>query len=571
MADELIPSYLEGDFTTWKAKLTEELQASDIFRDLNYEGSNISILIELLSYLGDFTTYFINKVAKNVYMDTADVYECVHRLGRQIGYEPKGARSARATLTLTASGDFNGGDTLSVGPWIEIESTENDDDGDTIIFTTTTTTSVTATSASIFSFDVEVRQGIVKEYTDYTGGDLIDNMLLLPTGTIFAYDENLDDNYPVIEVKVNNVAWSRVSDFYDEMSGLYDVNDVFMLRYDKYGHYVIEFSLARNVPAADDEITVKVLETLGSDGNVGAGTITGNDNIPSTLIINYSPPNQGQPVPVVSITNTLAGGGGSAADTITEIKNNAKAQIHSQNRNVTKSDYISELETRADIIKASAWGEQEIAPSGNILEYNKVYLSVIPDIWGTSTIEVSSAIWSPSLNVSGAIYIPHTYTNVYENTLSAFLEPRKMLSAREVYVVPELVYFAMIFGIRLKRGYEFLDAATAIKNKYSYYFEATNRKFGDIINHLDIAEFILDPSIESETDEFTDIEGIQNLVVREVYSNVNIYESNNQDQYPQYIDDSYTITIDNKLRRIQLGKLQFPSGFGALCTIQVEL
>lgn len=570
MANELIPSYLEGDFTTWKAKLTEELQASDIFRDLNYEGSNISILIELLSYLGDFTTYFINKVAKNIYMDTADVYECMHRLGRQIGYEPKGARSARATLTLTVSSGFNAGDTLSVGPWIEIESTENDDDGDTIIFTTTATTSVTAASAS-YSFDVEVRQGKVKEYTDYVGSDLVDNILLLPTGTTFAYDENLDDNYPVIELKVNDVPWSRVSDFYDEMSGLYDENDVFMLRYDKYGHYVIEFSSARNVPADADTIKVKLLETLGSDGNVGAGTITGNDNIPSTLVVNYSPPNQGQPVPVALITNALAGAGGSAAETITEIKDNAKAQIHSQNRNVTKSDYTSELESRADVIKASAWGEQEIAPSGNILEYNKVYLSVIPDNWGTSTIGASSALWSPSLGVSGNIYIPHTYASVYETTLSAFLEPRKMLSAREVYVVPEVVYFAMVFGIRLKRGYEFLDAATAIKNKYSYYFEATNRKFEDIINHLDIVEFILDTSIESETDEFTDIEGIQNLVVREVYSNVNIYEPNNQGQYPQYIDDPYAITIDNKLRRIQLGKLQFPGGFGALCTIQVEL
>lgn len=570
MSNELIPSYLEGDFNTFKAKLTEELQDSDIFRDFNYEGSNISILIELLSYLGDFTTFFLNKVAKNVYIDTADVYECMHKLGRQIGYEPKGARSARATLTLTVSSGFNIGDILRVSPWIEIESTEDDEDGNPITFTTTATTSVTAASAS-YSFDVEARQGTVKEYTDYTGDDLVDNMLLLPTGTTFAYDENLDDNYPVIEVKVNDIAWSRVSDFYDEMSGLYDVNDVFMLRYDKYGHYVIEFSSARNVPAAADTIKVKVLETLGSDGNVGAGTITGNDNIPSTLIINYSPPNQGQPVSVISITNALAAGGGSAADTITEIKNNAKAQIHSQNRNVTKSDYISELETRADVIKASAWGEQEIAPSGNILEYNKVYLSVIPDIWGTSTIEASSAIWTPSLNVSGNIYIPHTYASVYETTLSAFLEPRKMLSAREVYVVPEVVYFAMVFGIRLKRGYTFLPAVAAIKNKYSYYFGAANRKFGDIINHLDIVEFILDTSIESETDEFTDIESIQNLVVREVYSNVNIYESNSQGQYPQYIDDSYAITIDNKLRRIQLGKLQFPGGLGELCTVQVEL
>jgi len=570
MADELIPSYLEGDFTTWKAKLTEELQASDIFRDLNYEGSNISILIELLSYLGDFTTYFINKVAKNVYMDTADVYECVHRLGRQIGYEPKGARSARATLTVTVSG-FNGGDILKVAPWQEIESTEEDEDGNPITFTTTTTTSVIAASASSFSFDVETRQGVLKEYTDYVGEDLVDNILLLPTGTIFAYDENLEDDYPVIEVKVNGTPWSRVSDFYDEMSGLYDENDVYMFRYDKYGYYIIEFSTARNVPANNDEIEVKVLESLGSGGNVGAGIITGNNNIPSTFVLNYSPPNQGQPVSIISITNTLVAGGGLIAETSTEIKENAKAQIHAQNRNVTKSDYITSLESRSDVIKATAWGEQEIAPSGNILEYNRVYMSVIPDNWGTSTINVSAARWTVTPSISGYIYIPHTYASVYENTLSEFIEPRKMLCAREIYEIPELVNFAMIFGIRMKRGYEFLDAATAIKNKYSYYFEAQNRKFAEIINHLNIIEFILDPSIESATDSFTDIEGIQNFVVREIYSSVNIYESNDMEFYPQYIDDEYAVTVDNKLRRIQLGKKQFPAGSGDLCIVQVEL
>ena len=229
------------------------------------------------------------------------------------------------------------------------------------------------------------------------------------------------------------------------------------------------------------------------------------------------------------------------------------------------------MESRADVIKASAWGEQEIAPSGDVLEYNKVYLSVIPDNWGSSTIGASAARWIVSPGVSGNIFIPHTYADVYENTLSAFIEPRKMLCAREVYVVPELVYFAMVFGIRMKRGYEFLDAATAVKNKYSYYFEAENREFKEIINHLDVVEFILDPSIESETDEFTDIEGIQNLVVREIYSNVNIYEPNNLEQYPQYIDDPYAVTIDNKLRRIQLGKLQFPAGSGDVCTVQAEL
>ena len=101
---EFIPSYLEIDFLTLVDKFREELKESDVYRDYDFEGANISILIELMSYVGELTTFFTNKIAKNVYLETADVYEAANRLARQIGYEPKGIRSARATLTVAVTG-----------------------------------------------------------------------------------------------------------------------------------------------------------------------------------------------------------------------------------------------------------------------------------------------------------------------------------------------------------------------------------------------------------------------------------------------------------------------------------
>ena len=63
---EFIPSYLEIDFLTLVEKFREELKDSDIYRDYDFEGANISILIELMSYIGELTTFFTNKIAKNV-------------------------------------------------------------------------------------------------------------------------------------------------------------------------------------------------------------------------------------------------------------------------------------------------------------------------------------------------------------------------------------------------------------------------------------------------------------------------------------------------------------------------
>ena len=71
---------------------------------------------------------------------------------------------------------------------------------------------------------------------------------------------------------------------------------------------------------------------------------------------------------------------------IDEIKNSTIGTLHSQYRTVTKNDYISFLETRADIVQANVWGEQEEHPEGSVQDYNKVYISLVPSVWDTSTI-----------------------------------------------------------------------------------------------------------------------------------------------------------------------------------------
>ena len=86
---DFTPSYLEIDFLTLVGKFKEELKQSDIYRDYDFEGANITILMELMSYIGELTTYFTNKIAKNVFLETADIYEAANRLARQVGYEPK--------------------------------------------------------------------------------------------------------------------------------------------------------------------------------------------------------------------------------------------------------------------------------------------------------------------------------------------------------------------------------------------------------------------------------------------------------------------------------------------------
>jgi hypothetical protein len=551
----LVPEYLSLDFETLKARFKNLLSTSPIFRDYNYEGNNITILIELVSYIGDLTTYFLNKIAKNQYMETADLFETVHMLARLRGYQAQGYRSSRTTLSVRISaGDIFPGETLYIPAWKKIECpTLTDSNGETIKFSTVTYTTHTipATASMPYTIGIPVRQGAIETF-NYTGGDLIDNKINLPLEN-FDYDDDLEDDNVSVEVNVNGTTrWDRIADFYDELNALVIVDTVYALRYDKYQRYVLEFSSSRDVPAVGDSIEIILLKTLGKDGNVAANTITYLEPA-EEFMQNLSP--SGGPIWVdnttLTLSNSAASIGGSDPDTVDTIKSNSEGTLNSQKRNVTALDYQNHLEERSDVIKAHVWGEQEIAPSGSVLEYNKVHISVVPDIWGSGTITTTSP--------SAGVLAPAVFTDGYKTILATYLEPRKMLCAYEKFELPDLVYFQFDFGIKIKRTYNYASVATDVRAKLDYYFTSSLRSFNETISFTDIVDFIMDPTQVSDTSDFPQVAGIQNLIARDVRVITHtVYEPNTIGNYPQYTEVVSTYVGSNRLRRILLGLNQFP-------------
>jgi len=550
----LIPEYISIDFNTMMARFKTNLQNSDIFADYNFEGSNISILMELNSYIAELQTFFLNKIAKNIHIETADVYETVNRVSRQMGYEPRGYRSSRTTLTISASGSYIvAGDQIRISEFTQFEAPNSLYDGETIKFSNTVQFSDTVSGSSI-SFELPVRQGKVETITGFTGVDLVDNELILPT--VYAYDDDIDDDYPSIQITINGDPWTRVTDFYDDISPLSDIDDVYMFVYDRYERNKIVFNTARNVPGDDDVIVITALQSFGSNGNVAAGEITQVENN-DRYLYNVTR-NIWVPITDMTITNASASEGGAEPESIETIKENAKAGLHAQFRNITALDYKSHLEARNGIVAAAAWGEQEIAPSGSVLEYNKIHLSTIPSTWSTGTITTSTSAWTTTWATSASILIPTAYSSTWESTLSTYLEPRKSLTSYEIFETPELVYFTFDWGLRIKRLYAFDDIENDIINKLIWYFRSTNQDFNSEINFNNIIEYILDETEVSDTDEFTYIQGIRNLNLRDIEISTYVYEYNTSGNYPYYVEESGTYIGENQLRKVKLGLNQFP-------------
>ena len=600
--NELVPEYLESDFAIALAKNVDLLKQSDTFKDYNYHGANMTMILELLAYLADFNSFHTNMVAKNVYMESANVYETVHALALLKGYYPKGFISAYTSIECTLDcykKDQQGniietyisdGDQLLIKAWQPLDIGKVSIVNESITYNTTDEyiINVSNTENPVIndqvSFEFFMKEGNMEELK-YTHRDVIDNEIILP---FHNYDHGTYPfTVPSISVYVNDEEWIRVHDFYDEMSGLKEeYDDVYMFVYDKYRRYAVRFDTSRKVPGRTDIITVKLLKSKGPDGAIGKNTI----DIPSALnnfeIFNIT---KNIPIPteqIVKFTNPDSSILGTLPENVEDIKVSSKVNIHSQYRNVTAKDYRYHLEARTDVAKGSAWGEQEIDP-GNVLEYNKVYVSVVPpegidSLFIPGTIDTEVVTWTeiddPSL--SQDIEVPQAYNTDFRDDLLIYLEPRKMLNAYEVPVLPKIVYFRFDIGIRVKRTYNYSDVREDVKNKLIFFFDRTLRNFNEEISFMDIHNFILDQSIVRGDDIFENIKGVDSLVLRELKTYTNtlgtgneevVYEPNNNNLFPMYTYESFDSYIDNKLRTIKIGYDQYPMLVIDMCRFYTEL
>ena len=94
--------YTNLDFDQIKTSIKDYLRANSNFTDFDFEGSNLSVLIDTLAYNSYITAYNTNAVANEVFIDSAVLRENVISLARNIGYVPRSKRASRAQVSFLA-------------------------------------------------------------------------------------------------------------------------------------------------------------------------------------------------------------------------------------------------------------------------------------------------------------------------------------------------------------------------------------------------------------------------------------------------------------------------------------
>ena len=89
------------DFDTLKTSLKTFLSSQSAFKDYDYEGSNMNVLLDVLSYNTFMNAFYLNMAVSEMFLDSAQLRSSVASHAKALNYTPRSARSSRAIIDIT--------------------------------------------------------------------------------------------------------------------------------------------------------------------------------------------------------------------------------------------------------------------------------------------------------------------------------------------------------------------------------------------------------------------------------------------------------------------------------------
>jgi hypothetical protein len=353
------------DFDQIKESIKDYLRANSNFTDYDFEGSNLSTIIDTLAYNTYITSYNANMVSNEVFIDSATLRENVVSLARNIGYVPRSRKSARAQVSffVDVSNTTAVTVTLKAGAVLTSRSTGVNKTKN-YIFSIPNDITVPVRSDGTANFDnIFVYEGTFIKQTFTVDNSDPNQRFILPNSGI---DTDL------ISVIVRDTSSSSVSRKFELFDSLFNVTN------STRSYFIQEISQERYELLFGDGIFGVKLE----DKNyIEATYITGNgeeaNNITNFQFIGNMIGNNGQIISSgVSIIETnLQSTGGKSIESVESVKKYAPQIYSTQNRAVTAADYealIPQVYPEAESV--SAFGGEDLTPP----QYGKVFVSIKP-------------------------------------------------------------------------------------------------------------------------------------------------------------------------------------------------
>ena len=374
----------ELDFDTIKSNLKDYFRGQTEFTDYDFDGSGLSLLLDVLAYNTHYLSFYLNMVANEMFLDSATQRDSIVSLAKQLGYTPRSKTGASVQLDLSMEQNSSSQipDFVKIPAYTQFSVTSL---GKTYTFYTLEDKIIVWTGDALGSNrlftanNILAKQGakLVKEFT-VTGN--IDQRFIL---------DNIDIDTTTISIRVKDNSASSSYDTYKKYDGLIVLDSTSLYYFiteaeDK--SYEISFGdgIYGKEVTAGNVITVDYLTTDGIDANGLTGLSLSSESQ------DWGESTNGTTASVdVAVTTPSASTGGGDIEGLDSIKFLAPRSFQHQNRAVTADDYKAILNSEfSNIASLRVWGgEQEETRA-----YGKVFIAIKPLYGEQLTIEDKSVI-----------------------------------------------------------------------------------------------------------------------------------------------------------------------------------
>lgn len=527
--------YAAFDAVSLKDIIIERLSRNNVFTDQNYEGSNWSAFIDVVSVSYHYLIYYLNKNASESLFSKAQLYENINSIVKSLDYNPLGPQTPVLPFEVEAN------ENLIPGVYTIPRYSYFAFNGINYSFTSDITFAKTDTGAQIltdFSNRNVLYEGKVQEYPLYTAlGDNFEVITLTVYDTVNNANAIIDNFNIFVYVKPSGGTkweeWKRTTSLYTETGNA----KRYSVRFNENQRYEIKFGndITGKKLNVGDSVAIYYLQSDGKSGEIAAGVLNSNplfyfttpqfDTIITDvkpLTITYASTAN---VSNLNFANSVASTPYGIPETVEQIRTNAPQVIRSQYRLVTKDDYRSFVDRNFKGFIHDVY----VCNNNDYINGQYAYLKNIGlnNSLEDSRVLQNQVLYSTSTAFNNVyIYVvpkqtPQNSTQARTNFLAT---SQKQLILDEVNEVSTLtsnpiifdpVYIAFNFGVTSSQIYTVQDVvsnthleviigndvnrtkssiAEEIANTITDFFSLTNNKLGQVIELDKLSNLILSVS-----------------------------------------------------------------------------
>jgi len=435
------------DFDTLKNTLKQYLKSQDRFNDYDFEGSNMNVLLDILSYNTFHNAFYLNMIGNEMFLDTAVIRDSVVSHAKELNYVPRSFKSAEANVNISVVSTDLTKRSLTMPKGTTFTSRFGQQS-----FTFTTAENIII-SDFVLNGDstITFNANNVSLYEGYYVTDTF--TFRADNGQKFILTNKNVDTSSISVTVIEDVGATTLT--YTKATSLFDLastSQVYFVQGSESDSYEVVFGDGVTGRRPKDN-SVVVVEYRISNGQLPNGcdnfyadsTIGGESNI--------------------NITVNARAAGGSVSESIESIKYNAPRHFTTQERAITAEDYENLLKLNYPEINAvTAYGGENLDPP----QFGKVFVAV-------------------DLNeVDG---LPDSKREEYYR----FLKPRSPVSIDPVFVDPEYTYINVISSIKYNINTTRLtadDINTLAKSAVLQYAQTNLNNFNRVFRYSKLVQAI---------------------------------------------------------------------------------